>query len=101
MKKIHVIGMLLFLVLSASCGSMNKIMQVQEGMSKQEIAKIFGTPDYRRFNRGIEEWEYRTLSVVTALYKVTVIAFEDGRVSGMNTFTEEVHESPVVVPCQH
>ena len=51
MKKIHVLLMLLLLVISAGCGSMNKIMKVQEGMSRQEISKIFGTPDYRRFDK--------------------------------------------------
>ena len=44
MKKIHILLMLLLLVISAGCGSMNKIMKVQEGMSRQEISKIFGTP---------------------------------------------------------
>ena len=51
MKKIHVLWMLLFLVLSTSCVSVNRLMKVQEGMSRQEISKIFGTPEYRRFER--------------------------------------------------
>ena len=53
MKKIHVLWMLLFLVLSTSCVSVNRLMKVQEGMSRQEISKIFGTPEYRRFDRGM------------------------------------------------
>lgn len=100
MKKIHVLLMFLLLILSAGCGSMSKIMQVQEGMSRQEISKIFGTPENRRFNQGMEEWEYRTLQVLTGEVKVTVITFDEGRVSGMNTFTE-VHQHPVPVPCTH
>ena len=76
-------------------------MQVQEGMSRQEIAKIFGTPDDRRFERGIEEWEYRTLQVVTGEVKVTVITFDEGRVSGMNTFTTGVYQHPAPAPCIH
>ena len=60
MKKIHVLWMLLFLVVSTSCVSVNRLMKVQEGMSRQEISKIFGTPEYRRFARGREEWESRS-----------------------------------------
>lgn len=102
MKKIHVLWVLSLLVLTASCGSMNKLMKVEEGMSKQEITKIFGTPDYRRFDRGIEEWEYRSLSVVTGEYKVTVITFDDGRVSGMDTYnTRDANGHPLPPPCRH
>ena len=68
MKKIHVLWMLLFLVLSTSCVSVNRLMKVQEGMSRQEISKIFGTPEYRRFDRGMEEWEYRSLSLISGEY---------------------------------
>lgn len=55
MKKIHVLWMLLFLVLSTSCVSVNRLMKVQEGMSRQEISKIFGTPEYRQVLT--EEWK--------------------------------------------
>ena len=87
MKKIHVLWMLLFLVLSTSCVSVNRLMKVQEGMSRQEISKIFGTPEYRRFDRGMEEWEYRSLSLI----------------SGMDTFTtRDFQEHPLPpAPCIH
>ena len=101
MKKIHVLLMLLLLVISAGCGSMNKIMKVQEGMSRQEISKIFGTPDYRRFDRGVEEWEYHRLSVIGGETKITVITFDEGRVSGMNTLVREVYTHPAPVPHIH
>ena len=101
MKKIHVLLMLLLLVISAGCGSMNKIMKVQEGMSRQEISKIFGAPDYRRFDRGVEEWEYHRLSVIGGETKITVITFDEGRVSGMNTFVREVYTHPAPVPHIH
>lgn len=77
-------------------------MKVEEGMSKQEIAKIFGTPEFRRFDRGMEEWEYRKLILVTGEVKVTVITFEDGKVCGMNTFNvADVHQHPAPLPCTH
>ena len=87
MKKIHVLLMLLLLVISAGCGSMNKIMKVQEGMSRQEVSKLFGTPDFRRFDREIEEWEYREASGVPGEWKVVVITFDGDKVISMNTFT--------------
>ena len=31
---------------------------IQKGMSRQEITNILGTPEFRRFDRDIEEWEY-------------------------------------------
>ena len=80
---------------------MNKIMKVQEGMSRQEISNIFGTPDYRRFDRGVEEWEYHRLSVIGGETKITVITFDEGRVSGMNTFVREVYTHPAPVPHIH
>lgn len=65
--------------------------------------KIFGTPEYRRFDRGMEEWEYRSLSLISGEYKVVVITFEDGRVSGMDTFTtRDFQEHPLPpAPCIH
>ena len=103
MKKIHVLWMLLFLVLSTSCVSVNLLMIVQECMSRQEISKIFGIPEYRRFDRGMEEWEYRSLSLISGEYKEVVITFADGRVSGMDTFTtRDFQEHPLPpAPCIH
>lgn len=102
MKKIHVLSMMLFLILGAGCMSTSQLMKVEEGMSKQEITKIFGTPEFRRFDRGMEEWEYRKLILVTGEVKVTVITFEDGKVCGMNTFNvADVHQHPAPLPCTH
>lgn len=86
MKGIHVLLIMLLLVLGTSCGTTNKLMQVQEGMTKQEVTTLFGVPEYRRFDGGIEEWEYQILSVITGDTKVVVITFDRDRVSGMNTF---------------
>lgn len=102
MKKIHVLSMMLFLILGTGCVSTSQLMKVEEGMSRQEITKIFGTPEFRRFDRGMEEWEYRKLIVLTGDVKVTVITFEDGKVCGMNTFNvAEVHQHPAPLACTH
>lgn len=102
MKKIHVLSMMLFLILGTGCMSTSQLMKVEEGMSRQEITKIFGTPEFRRFDRGIEEWEYRKLIVLTGEVKVTVITFDDGKVSGMNSFNVAgVQQHPAPLPCTH
>ena len=36
---------------------------IQKGMSRQEVTKILGTPEYRRFDRDIEEWEYSRVQI--------------------------------------
>ena len=53
----------------SSCSSLfydakvDVLNSIQKGMSRQEVTKILGTPEYRRFDRDIEEWEYsRVLS---------------------------------------
>ena len=48
-----------------------------------------------------EEWEYHRLSVIGGETKITVITFDEGRVSGMNTFVREVYTHPAPVPHIH
>ncbi|MBC8592224.1 outer membrane protein assembly factor BamE [Oscillospiraceae bacterium N12] len=100
MKRLRLL-LLLFPLLFASCGILtNNIMKVQEGMSRQEVSKLFGTPDFRRFDREIEEWEYREASGVPGEWKVVVITFDGDKVISMNTFTlpqghEHHHPQPI------
>ena len=58
---------------------------IQKGMSRQEVTKILGTPEYRRFDRDIEEWEYsRVLSGKSNITRTQiVVTFEGGRVVAM------------------
>lgn len=47
----------------SSCSSLfydakvDVLNSIQKGMSRQEVTKILGTPEYRRFDRDIEEWD--------------------------------------------
>ena len=94
MKRLRLL-LLLFPLLFASCGILtNNIMKVQE------VSKLFGTPDFRRFDSEIEEWEYREASGVPGEWKVVVITFDGDKVISMNTFTlpqghEHHHPQPI------
>lgn len=105
MKKIPIILFLTLGMILSSCStyyvSNKRVMEVQEGMTRQNVENILGQPDYRRFDGGIEEWEYRRVSSVLYQTLMTIIvSFEDGRVIGMNTFNSEerLPPAPVVMP---
>ncbi len=71
---------------------------IQKGMSRQEVTKILGTPEYRRFDRDIEEWESsRVLSGKSNISRTQiVVTFEGGRVVAMDSFSGEPRTLPVV-----
>ncbi|MDR1518307.1 MAG: DUF4476 domain-containing protein [Dysgonamonadaceae bacterium] len=81
---------LLLLVGAGSCSSLYKgrsaLMRVEKGMSKDEVGKLLGTPDYRRFNDELEEWEYRRM--ITGGDAVVIVYFSGGRVAGMDSFED-------------
>ena len=62
MKNIHIILFFTLWVILGSCStyyvSNKQVMEVQQGMSRQNVEKILGKPDYRRFDGDGEEWEY-------------------------------------------
>ncbi|HJD77265.1 DUF4476 domain-containing protein [Bacteroides reticulotermitis] len=112
MKRIHIILLSVLLILISSCSttytSMKRVMQVQEGMSQREVQGLLGTPDYRRFDGYLEEWEfYRENGNVLISAPMTIlIQFVDGEVTRMNTYAgygstpvpSSVVVSPAVVP---
>lgn len=94
----------LFLILSLSgCGTLNgsynakKVMNVEIGMSKSEISRLFGEPSYRRLDSEKEEWEYQSLNLMKEGMDVLIIGFVNGKVSDMNSFFLP-KPCPVVVP---
>ena len=90
MKRIHTIGLLLLLVISSSCSIMNSItnnqlMNIQKGMTPEQVTAVLKrAPDYRRFDNGAEEWEYRGYKGNE--YSALIVWFVDGRVDGMDSF---------------
>lgn len=55
-------------------------MSIQKGMTKNEILRLLRTPDYRNFDREIEEWVYVTPN------KNLIIGFFNEQVETMNTY---------------
>lgn len=99
MKKIHIIRFLLLWMMVSSCFtsyvSSNQVMQVQQGMSRQDVEKILGKPDLRRFDGDMEEWEFYRVS--SALYGSTmriIVHFVDGTVASMDTFDGDACPMP-------
>ena len=78
MKNIHIILFFTLWVILGSCStyyvSNKQVMEVQQGMSRQNVEKILGKPDYRRFDGGGEEWEYHRISSVLYGNSIKIIA---------------------------
>ena len=105
MKNIHIILFFTLWVILGSCStyyvSNKQVMEVQQGMSRQNVEKILGKPDYRRFDGDGEEWEYHRISSVLYGNSIKIIVyFADGRVTSMDTFNgdEILLPAPVVMP---
>lgn len=92
MKRVHFILLTMLLILASSCGtsyiSMKHVMDIQEGMSQREVQAILGTPDYRRFDGYLEEWEFLrdNGNVLISTAMTIVVQFVDGEVTRMNTY---------------
>ncbi|MDY3943131.1 MAG: hypothetical protein SOY99_02735 [Alloprevotella sp.] len=57
------------------------ISKISYGMTPKEVEHLLdGRPDYRRFDRDNEQWEYHWTRTII------VIDFENGRVVRLNTF---------------
>lgn len=108
MKNIYAILTLSLLLLLSSCYttkfvSGNLLMSVQQGMTPTEVRTVFGSePDFRRFDGGFEEWEYKRYSKSGGgAWAIILIQFTDGRVSGMDSFNErgiELNSATIVSP---
>lgn len=108
MKKLHLVLLLSLTLVCSACYTSSYmsgklLMSVQQGMTPNEVRSIFGTdPDFRRFDGGNEEWEYRRYSPAgNAGWSIVLIQFTDGRVSGMDSFKDrslEMNLATVTTP---
>lgn len=98
--KIRLVLWTLCLVSFCGCGRfmMNKsaLLKLEKGMTKEEVVVLLGEPDFRRFNREREEWEYKKENPVTSEKKVIVVGFINNRVSNMNSFDGNYIPTPPV-----
>lgn len=95
--KTKLLLLIICMVTLVSCGIMklsrDAMMEVEKGMHKTEVVNLLGQPDYRRFDKDWEEWEYRNA------YTVLIIRMEDDRVVGMDSFnTDELKQQYPVYP---
>lgn len=85
-----------------SCSSLfyelkaDSLQNIEKGMSKQDVTKILGEPQYRRFDRDLDEWEY-TKGIAGVVGDATIIvSFEDNKVVAMDSFPASSCPAPSV-----
>lgn len=93
MKK-NIASLLLILCLCVSCSSLGFVTSrslqnnIQKGMTPQEVSLAMkGGPDYRRFEDGREQWEYRRYNTNNERI-IILINFYDGHVVGLDSFPD-------------
>lgn len=94
MKVLNRLG--IFLLLSGllwSCsssltfrGRQNLLSGVEAGMTKEEILKLLGEPDFRRFDGNFQEWEYRKVHALTGEKTIVFVNFERNRVVSVDSY---------------
>ncbi|EJX08718.1 protein containing SmpA/OmlA domain protein [gut metagenome] len=83
-----------------ACGTLVQskqvLNQVHPGMTTEEVSRILGEPDYRRFNREVEEWEYHKW--LSGSEAVVIVCFEGGGVVSMDSFERPQAAQPTAPP---
>lgn len=94
MRNISATLLLLLLILNGSCASYyisgKRVMEVQKGMTQQEVSQLLGKPDYRRFEGNFEEWEFRRDKVtppITSIPMTIIVQFMNNEVISMDTYS--------------
>lgn len=67
---------------------------IRKGMPQQEVYKLLGAPDFRRFNPNQEEWEYIRRNFSSSVQRVIIVTFENGAVNSLNSFEEPDPTTP-------
>ena len=98
MKRVKETLAVLFLSLVlGSCGSLmdnNILLSIHKGMTQEEVTKLLGRPDYRRFDEQGEQWEYRKGGGIGHYGTTILIDFKNNLVSNLDSF-----ESVPTPPC--
>ena len=68
------------------------MMSIRKGMTKTEIKRMLGNPDYRNFDRDGEEWVYTTAE------KTVIIGFYDELVESMNSLPADMYYNSRAYP---
>ncbi|MBQ9668863.1 MAG: outer membrane protein assembly factor BamE [Prevotella sp.] len=99
MKK-KILTMMMLTTMVSACGTLMSTMsersaRIEQGMTKDEVQKALGKPDYRRFDRDREQWEYRQ-HLLNGDHDVMLVDFEDGRVVSLDSFYEHHPQLPEI-----
>ncbi|TWV12970.1 DUF4476 domain-containing protein [Bacteroidaceae bacterium HV4-6-C5C] len=71
------------------------LMKVHKGMSKNEVSSLLGAPNYRRFDRSNEEWEYQKSVAGNGGNTVIVITFANDVVINMDSFSDNSYNNQI------
>ncbi len=98
-------GSILVCIMSACAAlgilSPSTINKIQYGMTQQQVKETMKcSPDYRRFSGKREEWEYRGAGDREGYERVVVVAFENGRVTDLDSFSEPIVPKMPILPFQ-
>ena len=86
----------------SSCCSMestvrDKVNNIEQNMTADEVRHLMGKADFRRFDQNTETWEYRT-QLINGDYDVVNIEFQEGKVIRMDSFREIHPKYPAPLP---
>ncbi|MDR0892994.1 MAG: DUF4476 domain-containing protein [Mediterranea sp.] len=95
MRTLHQAVVLGMAIVLAGCETYqaSAIMRIHEGMTQQDVTNLLGSPDFRRFNNGVEEWEYRQYGTFQKA-RTILVSFADFKVTGMDSFATPVSQTP-------
>lgn len=97
MKKLIIALMLVMSIATSSCiatRSTQQVNKVELGMTKSDIKKLLGTPEYKSANEIGEQWGYRKMlgEIAGPQERLFVVVFDhNGKVVEYNTIDDHRH----------
>lgn len=94
---------IMWLAIAAGCASCSSLFydaktdvlqSIHKGMSKQEVTKLLGAPQLRRFDPELEEWEYSKY-LSNSGYTTIIVTFDGDKVYSLDSFNTP--QPPVAV----
>lgn len=71
--------------------------KIKEGMTPEQVTALLGTPDFKRSESGVEQWEYRNAYYWQNSPVTVVIDFSGKRVVAYDSFPESERRQDVMV----
>jgi hypothetical protein len=95
MRTIAPLALMALAACATDAGLETKTRQITPGMSTADVESILGAPQGRQFNGQREAWQYCQTGVapVQGSDKYVLVWITNGRVTGMQTYTNKEHET--------